>query len=532
MMKLNKKFALSLILITAISALTGCSFGGKEEETPEVVYELTPLTADQLEQGKIYVKDGDKFFECPMGTSTFSVEDDSYVDEVDESRVIMFGKDDALIPTLYKDQQLVYITKVNPTKVYWERYEDEGYTVGVCGLTQSSTGKFTVPIEGIYFLEGSTLKDAIKQESSLSIEDEIIFNKISSVKIEAPNISRAGSILGLTKDQAYSVDIYKGSDYYPVTNIIADTHVFCNFEVQESNSFEYIETDYLVVNVPETIMSGYYYLNGLGFFRYVNGSAADGDDGINFNTPYYYTDEDGEVITYDDIAQTIDPDGEDVVIDENAPDHTNTVYVDCSNKKMTVSVSYASLTAIVNGTETNIVNDAKDVPTAKLTAPNGKEYDFLLDQDTSTLTCEVPNPLSGEWVTSVYNADNRRISFFTEFTSGHSDTLYHEGSGAQNMTYYLSEHMSNGLFVITWENKSRAAIVTITTPDGSEFSQEETPEVVFKDGYGFVQFELGELNYGDYTIEIEGDDLGRVRVQSEDLALSDGVPTIQVETEQ
>jgi uncharacterized C2H2 Zn-finger protein len=115
-MKLNKKFALSLILITAISALTGCSFGGKEEEAPEVVYELTPLTADQLEQGKIYVKDGDKFFECPMGTSTFSVEDDSYVDEVDESRVIMFGKDDALIPTLYEDQQLVYITKVNPTK--------------------------------------------------------------------------------------------------------------------------------------------------------------------------------------------------------------------------------------------------------------------------------------------------------------------------------------------------------------------------------------------------------------------------------
>ena len=40
-------------------------------------------------------------------------------------------------------------------------------------------------------------------------------------------------------------------------------------------------------------MSGYYYLNGLGFFRYVDGSAVDSADDINFNTPYYYTDEKG-----------------------------------------------------------------------------------------------------------------------------------------------------------------------------------------------------------------------------------------------
>lgn len=531
MFKFNKKIAIiALSCICAISTLTGC--GNSKKQEPEVTYELKKVDSSQLKSGKIYVKDGDGFYECPTGTTTF---ENAVSDKADNSRVIMFGKDDVMIPTLYKDQQLVYVTKDTPSSFTWERYEDEGYTVGVVGLQATSTNKYSLTVDPKYLLDGSSLR-TLMGENGLKSGDQVIFNKVNDTTITNKNISKGGSILGLTQGDAYSLDLYKGSEYTSLTNVVADTHVFSNFEVFTSEDFEYAEADYIVIDVPDTLMSGYYYVSQLGFVRYVNGSAADGDKNVNFNTPYYYYDEEGTQYTYDEIKTDANSDTnkDDSKKDEKEIDaadaYTNTTYVDCSNEQMTISITYQDATTKINGKDTAISDTEAGYPTAKLTGPDGTSYLFTAsNQSEKTLTCTVENPMIGEWTTTIGNISQRKFAVNTEFKSGHSDTLIHKGSGTQEMTYYLKDNMAKGLFAITWENKSRAATVEVTAPDGTEYSKDIDPNCVYADGYGYIELVLGELNYGDYKISVTGDDLGRVRCQSEDISAT-GTPTIKIDT--
>lgn len=520
MIKLKRKLAFGLIMMTAIFSLTGCNSKKTEEEV--INYELTALDATQLQTGKIYVKDADKFYECPQGTKTFDGTEGT-PSRVDKAHTIMFGNDDVLIPTLYKDQELIYVTTETPNDFIWERYEDEGYTIGVVNLDATTTNKYSLTIDPKYLLEGSSLRKAIS-EAGLKSGQQIIFNKISSTAITAANISPAGSVLGLTEDEAYSVDLYKGSEYISLTNILADTHVFSCFELYSSQDYNYAEADYITITVPDTLMSGYYYIYGLGFFRYVDGAVADGCAKVDFNVPYYYWDADGNEYTYDEIKlenEENNKDNEEEVDAENA-EYSNTTYVDCSNESMTIQIKYNAATTTINGQTTNINDSEVGYPNATLTGPDGNTYKFTMsNQSENTLECTVQSPIMGEWITNISNISSRKFSVKTAFISGHSNSLIHTGSGKQAMTYYLPKNMNNGIFAITWENESRAATIEIKGPDGTTYNKESSNTFVYDEGYGYMKVSLGNIISGEYVVEVTGEDLGRIICTSEDLTQQD-----------
>jgi len=496
-----------LCMTTIASLLTGC---GKKEEP--VVYALTAVAENALEAGSFYAKTPEGFYKLPSGTRNYT-EKELLAKEADPSRIVWFGQDDIMIPTLYKDDQLVFCTNETiPSSFVWERYKDQGYTIGISGLTANEAGRY-----GVAASEASLKLDSSFMAGLGEVQDEdmVIIDKVNNTTINNTKISEGGTIKDLASGKAYKVDAYVGSSYLAVT-CSADTHAFSSFELYETSNYSYAQSNYVILTIPNYLRSGYYYLNGIGMVKYANVTRAEGIAGINFNSPYYLgTDADGNIITADDEITSQGP------VETEGNIYEQKFYVDCTNEKMTVKVSYSELLNEINGVEFNIPDSIMETLNQKtldvtMKGPDEQTYVFVpSNQETNTVECTVNMPLSGEWTISLKGFDFRTFTVTNTLTSGHSDTILHTGTGKATMVYYLKDSMTDGLFNISWENKDRAATVKITTPDKTEISKEKNEDAVVDEGYGYITMQIAEAKYGNYTIEIEGDELGRVRVTSE-----------------
>jgi len=521
---------LSLLLVSsmAIGFLAGCK--EKEVVPEEPVYELKPLTAEQLEAGKYYVKNGDTFYVLPTGTHNFNDKNLIVRDNrnVDQRRVIWFGPDDITIPTLYADDTLVYVTQNLPDSFVWERYKDDGYTIGLTGLTINATGSYSVVMDGNNFYPNSSMKNAVAS-SGASVGDSLVLDAIDKLKVSNGNVSECGSILGLQANRTYSIDMYDGSKYLPMENIVADTHIFGAYEVYTSSICNYMQANYIQVVVPDNFISGYYFINGTGFVRYVDNARSQGITDVDFNLSYYFTDSDGKVHTRDEL----DDDGN-IIVDEEKYYSTFT-NIDCSNNAMTIDISYEDAKGTnVDGSEFTYSDDEVGLPQAKLIDPDGNEDYVFVNSNSKekTLTLKVDNPIPGLWEVRVYNAQKRYFSVATTFSSGHNDTLVHNG-GNSEITYYVPENMNNALVTITWTNTTvqpnyKEGVVIkdqkINDPnDEKELTFTRDSVTVsdtenYKEGRGIVKMVIGEIKYGDYKIRLNSDyALGRVRVTFTDL---------------
>lgn len=503
--------SLAAIMILSLAALAGC---GRNEE--EIVYELTPVTEEELETGCYYVKSGDQYYKMPDTTGRASFDGDSLVaKEASSDRTLMFGQDDVFIPTLYKDDMLIYVTKeAIPTSFTWERYEDDGYTIGVAGLSENEAGRYTTSKTATTVKADSSFGQAL---ADVADEETIIIDKVDNTSVSNANISTGGSITGLTYGTEYTVDTYVGSEYIEA-KATADTHVFTSFELYETSTYDFAQANYIVLTVPSYLRSGYYLINGTGFVKYANATREEGIAGINFNSPYYLgTDESGNVITADDVDVNT---GEETDIPRNT--YTSSCYIDCTNESMTVQINYSDVLEQINGVDLNVPNavieSMEGVPlSAILTGPDGSEYTFEPSyEQENQLQCVVQMPLSGNWTVTLNGFDLRTFDINYTFVSGHSDTIIHSGSGKANLTYYLNNSMENAIFTIEWENKDRAAEVEIKTEDGTVYSKAEDESCILEEGYGYTKILVPNAAYGNYEITVSGDNLGRVRVTTEE----------------
>ncbi len=527
MVNIKKMLSLLLVGVLSVGIFTGC---GKEEEVEQPVYALQALTADQLEAGKYYVKNGDTFYALPSGTHNFE-DKNAIIKEnkvVDTTRVIWFGGDDVTIPTLYADDTLVYVTQTLPDSFTWERYKDNGYTVGVSGLTVSTTGAYSVVMESPNFYPESSMKTAIATSGS-EVNDILVVDKVDGFQIGNGNVSDGGTILGLQSGKTYSVDVYNGSKYIPLENIEADTHAFSAFEVYTSSICNYMQANYIQVVVPDNFVSGYYYINGTGFVRYVDNARSKGIAEVDFNAPYYFTDADGVTHTRDELGE----DGQIIVNEEKY--YSNITNVDCSNNSIQIDVHYDDAKGVnIDGSEF-VYSDAEvGLPQVKLIDPEGNDnYVFVnSNSEEKTLTIKVDNPLPGTWETRIYNAEKRMFNVTTSFVSGHNDTLIHNGDKAE-IVYYVPQTMKNAQFTINWANTTVSPKFDngVVIKDGKINDPEGKNELTFtresitvadtqnyQEARGVIKMNVGEIKYGDYTITLDSDyALGRVRVSVIDL---------------
>ena len=129
-----------------------------------------------------------------------------------ENRLLAFGRDDTLTPTLYEDSTLVYKAAGNetiPSRFTIERFKDEGWTLGVLHLSDSAGNrKVRVSAVSRNFYPTSSFTDIKAQPG-----DDIIIDQIGGSPLTSDMLSSAGTIKDLQKDAYYQVDAYRGSDY-------------------------------------------------------------------------------------------------------------------------------------------------------------------------------------------------------------------------------------------------------------------------------------------------------------------------------
>lgn len=479
---------------------------------------IVPYTLDQIQGGNYYVKDGDVFYAVAPGLIYSSAKGDSIIPEKadPEHRIAMFGQDDSQIPTLYSDTQLIYKASTSgeavPTEFILERFKDEGYSIGIRGLSKAEgSSKYKLTVSDVSFYPGSSIT-AMKCKTG----DELTIDKVGGTAVTEENISSGGTVTGLKQGQSYSMDIYSGTDFIGM-EAVADTHMFTSFEKFTFTDYTMNQDGYMMLTMPDVLRSGYYYINGVGMFRYSATKKAEGLNSIGFNTPYYLgEDENGNIIT--------NPEKTDKASDTK-PEPTSmedftwtyNLTIDNPQKQLDLSVNYSDARAIVNGSlvsesEGAVINGVS-TPSAIITDPDGKDYE-LKDEDGKSLRTSIQNPGTGTWTITMKGMYARTFDVNSSFAGNYSNMIVKNGTDDVTMPIYLEEDLHGGIFHFTWEDTSHAGTFEFKVGDKT-YGNKADPTSILKETYGSVDLAVGEIPAGDITITIKGESLGKVRLDIE-----------------
>ena len=137
-MKRTKHTRFICLALSAILAfgLTGCGNKSSENKIGVVTFD----DIDKLADGGYYVQHEDVYYQPYFGQTSFTP--DRTVTAKDDKRVAWYGEDYANIPTMNKGDTIVYHSTQPFTEgITIERFEDLGYTVGICQMKETSSGR-------------------------------------------------------------------------------------------------------------------------------------------------------------------------------------------------------------------------------------------------------------------------------------------------------------------------------------------------------------------------------------------------------
>lgn len=276
MQKKAKLVKLCCIVLAAMSFM-GCGrkqiFKVEGEE-----YMLQEVSDDELETGKYYVKDTTKFYAAhEIGGNTSGV-----VNIASKDRLLWSMQDDSLIPTMYLDGLIAYASNdnVNTEEVNIERFENIGASFGVFGAEIDINGYISIPKNKL--VKGTAIYDALHSESA----DSFTITKIDDKDVTKDMVTSGGVITGLEYGKEYKIEFYSGT-YYKNATIEADLHFYRSFEVYKSNNIKPTKNGYISIYMPDDINSGFYRIDGKGFFKYYNCMKDEVTDDIDMNKAYY-----------------------------------------------------------------------------------------------------------------------------------------------------------------------------------------------------------------------------------------------------
>lgn len=535
----NNTKKLIIIAVAAVVVICGGTFGlnyyksyKAAQAAANIDWSLHGVTEAELVGGSYYIKDGDIFYPIAPGIMFSTNEKDTPIPKAASptERMMMFGKDDEQIPTLYRDCELIYKAadydnaegEVSPFpgSFYLERYKDDGYTIGIRGLANDG-GKFHTLISGTTFYPGC---DA---QAKIPVKDgqDLVVDKVNGMPVTEQNVGNAGTILGLNNGSTYKVDAYVATSFKG-GDIIADTHMFSSYELYELKDYDLSQNGYASVPMPDYMWSGYYNINGCGMFRFVNGFKDQGYDGtLDFNTPYIVgTDEQGNLLTSPAIpatrpgtvsANTTDAATE-TLMDESSDSEFQWNYdfaIDNQQKEMSIQIEFSDATAIVNGEVKSAADGIKipgaGTPAAILVSPSGRQYRMtsagaeeingqggvvagedekdkggqsILDDEEETeeveaqlaqvLKATIENPETGTWHIKMAGLYARTFNVSTTYTGASTNMVVKDGNSPSRMTIYLPEDVPNAELTFVWEESNHAGTFNISDGDSVEFSNE------------------------------------------------------------
>lgn len=314
-----KKVIAILLLFCMTFSLSGCSLfstlSGVSASKPTKFSNV-----NDLESGKAYVwhdekvdnisddlgkkLDYDVFFTCITGDINFKGDELAEVYEYPRSIWVDEEKDNQ-IPTVTSKDKLLYISDTQiPDSISFERFADYGYTIGVSNMVADGGGHYFIQYAETdeddykYYID---MKSDASQLSEFTTITKLYLDKVGKTNVTKDNVSDGGTVLGLTKGKSYVCEFYTGT-YYQDFQLKANIHSFGSFESFTSYDYEFLHSNCIAITIPDYFVSGYYFVNGVGLFRYVadkdaktyNGKAY--DENIDWNEAMILYDEFGSVI--------------------------------------------------------------------------------------------------------------------------------------------------------------------------------------------------------------------------------------------
>lgn len=314
--KCVKRIAAILLAGCSVISLTGCgifeTLSGNASGRP-----TSFSTVDELESGKAYVwKDANEsdvnkasgsntFQTCITGDINFTGKE---LEEVTENPRSIWVSDEAdeKIPTVTSKDKLLYVSDTEvPDSIVFERFADYGYTIGVSNFIADGGDHYYIPFaqsgedDYKYYIDLKSDAGALSKLQSIT---KLYLDKVGDTKLSKKTVSDGGTVLGLQKGKSYACEFYTGT-YYQDFKLKANIHSFGSLERFVSYDFDFLHSNCIAITIPEYFKTGYYFVNGVGLFRYVadadlekyNGKAY--DENIDWNDPIIIYDENGSMIS-------------------------------------------------------------------------------------------------------------------------------------------------------------------------------------------------------------------------------------------
>lgn len=286
-----KKICLSLMIISLVPILSSCGLFNREEEEFDNNVDIINNIED-MEDGSYYVKKSDKEYQRPYVGNLNYQRENNEIPDVNPIYVAWFGQDFNKIPTMHKGEKMVYKSSAPfGEKIMIQRYFDLGYTMGISGLHKSddSDRYFFSVGEDTHYINPDSSAGAILKEFN---EAEVLLESIGDTPLKSGNVTEAGTVKGLEKGKTYSNYMYVGTQLKKF-NIVADVKCLSAAEYDEITDYRYTKSKTIEFTFPKYYNSGYYFIGGFGFVRYID-SDKKFDEKMDMNIPNDYPKKDEE----------------------------------------------------------------------------------------------------------------------------------------------------------------------------------------------------------------------------------------------
>lgn len=360
----------SILLVLALTLLAGC--GSKQViKTANEDYILKELSINNLKDDVFYVardgvleeedvEDDTAFYEVYMPKGTLGNELISTVNSLmgNNERILWVDKDKDLIPTMYRDDIIAYVSKKEALEdITLERFKSAGYSFGLYGGTIDEDGYLVYSVKD-NMVDNSSAK---KYFSSLGSENILIVS-IDGQSVSSDTINSSGIIKNLPENSTHTITFYAGT-YYGEVDITADEEFFISTSTISDANVSMTQKGYLSIEMPQNAQSGYYLINGKGIFRYYN---------------YSYGEASGDVYS-GTLSESAD------VSSGNSQQFSLNIDEKTNNVKITVSYEYNS--------ETD-----EDI-SCVLTSPDGTTYNLKTENAQSTIS--LTQVKGGKWKVNI-----------------------------------------------------------------------------------------------------------------------------------
>lgn len=246
---------LALVIIMMFS-LVGCTSSKSEEEEIKTGVISLSEAGDGL---YIMTADGELYQPNKQGQNF-----DKETTTANADRIIVSHENQKYIPKFYKDDKLVYFASTAdgvPTSYTVEKFRNGGYTIGVYGLEQASSGYYTFKADNL--LDNSNMKELLSEQMGSDILSLI---SIDDDKITDSMVNKAGCIDDMDEDEKVTIGVMKGT-HYKEYETIADTVVYYSVSTHSIGTYKTTKNGYIEIELPKELTSGYVSINNSGIFQ-------------------------------------------------------------------------------------------------------------------------------------------------------------------------------------------------------------------------------------------------------------------------